>query len=634
MIDDIWDSFKWGLKHARDGVERTLAPSEFRTVTDRVSVPPSVETPNQGVYLGTESGVKNEYFAVKRGPRRPQFYPVFDSSDATQSVSVSSSENFTGIDTQIVDVQNTDTVNLSATFTHPDGGTTNDSIRYNLQDYSLHDGRVLPLHLSAPRPATEATVTLETDHHDTRPIVSRLLPEKFRKHEWKPDQSPRLSVPAPRGQNGTPIFLISVDTFRYDALEAFAPVLEALGSDAIIPSEPRTQGHWTRPAHASMFTGVHPSTHKYVGFASEEEGQYGLPAELTTLPELLSNSSYKCSGCVPRSKTGVEYGFGRGMHRYKYNPISWADPDYDGADTIDQAIRWISADQRTQGNRLFYFLHLFDPHYPYVPTVFSDVSPIDFDLIERFESKMGVDDYLEALDQPASMSDTDVDLIKSYYYRAVRYAAEQIVRLVCHLKQVGLYEDSLLIITGDHGEDFFEREFAGHQSVTDANIRPGMVIKPPAGVDFRVPDTPDIIDFLPTIAELIDEDVPAQSEGVAWQRKSDTPRITERVRSDWYTISVEVESIKGVYTYQENYPSQPTEAQLTDGPVDVRFFNTTSRRPGEPLDRADPSDSLRDEIERVIENHIADANPTQPIENGRVKVSEDAKERLRKLGYK
>jgi hypothetical protein len=68
--------------------------------------------------------------------------------------------------------------------------------------------------------------------------------------------------------------------------------------------------------------------------------------------------------------------------------------------------------------------------------------------------------------------------------------------------------------------------------------------------------------------------------------------------------------------------------------VDVRFFDTASRTPGEPLDRVDPSDSLRDEIEHVIENHIADTNSTQPIENERVKVSADAKERLKKLGYK
>jgi arylsulfatase A-like enzyme len=634
VIDEIQHTLKWGWKHTRDGLERTLVPSEFREINDRVYTPTWIRSREECVYLGIDSRYKDEYFAVRKSFQRPHHYPVFDDSTSKQSISVSPPETFTSIDIQIVDVQDTDTIKLCVSFTHPNGEETKKSVKYELSDFYLHEGRVLPVSLSASEPAVEATIELNADNISSSIDPSLVFPKKFRQYDWKPDTSPRLSIPAPRGQGGTPIFLISVDTFRYDALDAFNSVVDELGDDAVIPAEPRTQGNWTRPAHASMFTGVHPGTHGYVGTGGEKEGQFGIPSHLTTLPELLANNLYKCSGCVTREKTGIEYGFGRGMHQYSYKPISWMAPEHDGSDSINQVIQWVDRDRRKESKRLFYFLHLFDPHYPYAPTVFSDVSPIDCDLLERFKSAMSTNDYLKTLENPSSMSKDDIELIKSYYYRSVRYIGEQITRLIQHLKRVGLYSDALFIITGDHGEDFFERQFAGHNSVTDANIRPGMIIKPPADSDFEVPDNADIIDILPTIAQIIGADIPEQCDGVTWHGKSDIPRITERIRPDWYTIAVEINSTKGIFLYHENYPNCPTESQIEDGPIDVRFYDISSRTSGKPLKQTNISDSLYREFESIVKKHIKTQADTQTPSQEQVNVSAEAKARLEQLGYK
>jgi arylsulfatase A-like enzyme len=204
------------------------------------------------------------------------------------------------------------------------------------------------------------------------------------------------------------------------------------------------------------------------------------------------------------------------------------------------------------------------------------------------------------------MDDNKIDLIKSYYYTAVSYAANQIKRLVLHLKHLNLYSDSLIIITGDHGEDFLEREFAGHNSVTDANIRPGMILKPPTDSNLDVPNNADIIDLLPTIAELVGESPPKQCDGVAWQNnsKSDIPRITERISPDSFTISLEKNSTKAIYTYEENHPKYPTKNQLENGPIDTRYYDTSSRSTGKSLNNIDKSNLSEEKFEELIVEHI------------------------------
>ncbi|QLG48887.1 sulfatase-like hydrolase/transferase [Natrinema halophilum] len=637
MVGSLIHLLKWGARHTRDGIERSLSPSDFREINDRVYAPSWIRSNSPKCYVRVEPRPDDEYFAVRRSLQtKKDLYPIFTHSNGEQSVSIAPPEEFNRVDAEIVDIINADAILLEAIFTHPNGQTSEKSVEYNIQDAPLHEGNTLPVSISVSEPAIEAHITLRKEiSNDVGSLF--VLPEKIRQYDWKANQNPQLSLPVPRGQDGTPIFLISVDTFRYDALDKFEPVLELLGDDAVIPSEPRTQGHWTRPAHASMFTGVHPGVHGYVGTGSENKGQYGIHPDLVTIPEILSDNMYKCSGCVTKDKTGVEYGFGRGMHRYAYKPISWNNSNYDGADIVDQVIQWLDRDHEENSKRLFYFLHLFDPHYPYLPTVSSKISPVDFDTLETLNSYRSVDNYLEVIENPPKMSDDEINLIKSYYYQSVSYAANQINRLINYLKHIGLYSESFLIITGDHGEDFLEREFAGHNSVTDANIRPGMIIKPPDDTDINIPDEADIIDFLPTIAELVGEDPPKQSDGVAWQNtsKADMPRITERVRPDWYTISLEKDSVKAVYTYNDNYPEYPTKSQVENGPIDVRYYDTSSRVSGEPLNNTCPPQYLVKEIEDLIENHISTHRAIlSSTPNEEVQTSGEVEQRLKHLGYK
>jgi arylsulfatase A-like enzyme len=197
---------------------------------------------------------------------------------------------------------------------------------------------------------------------------------------------------------------------------------------------------------------------------------------------------------------------------------------------------------------------------------------------------------------------------------------------------MGLFENALIIIAGDHGEDFYDRGFVLHNSLNDTNIRPGMIIKAPTESEFTIPDQIDYIDLLPTIAEIIGADIPSQCKGQPIQFRETKYRITERLRSDWYNVAVESNGTKAIFSYDENFPHRPTGSAVADGPVETEFYDVDTVRDGDAGD-ADIDESVRQELQEVAEEFIR-TDPGVVIgdsESGSVNPATE--ERLKKLGY-
>lgn len=103
-----------------------------------------------------------------------------------------------------------------------------------------------------------------------------------------------------------------------------------------------------------------------------------------------------------------------------------------------------------------------------------------------------------------------------------------------------MWDDALIILTGDHGEEFGERGFFTHRSLYDCNIQPFIAIKPSVTAEWSVPDAVDIVDCFPTIAHEIGADVPNRCVGESLQMKDGNlvPRITEGTTPQRYTVAV------------------------------------------------------------------------------------------------
>jgi arylsulfatase A-like enzyme len=224
--------------------------------------------------------------------------------------------------------------------------------------------------------------------------------------------------------------------------------------------------------------------------------------------------------------------------------------------------------------------------------------------------------------------------MREWYSKSVEYTGDQIARFLQYLKAQDLFEESLIIITGDHGEEFGERGFFTHTSLYDGNIRPFMAVKPPVSESWPQKDCIDTIDFLPTIARLAGEEVPEYSSGTPIQIESDgNPRITERIYPDWYSLAVEVDGIKGILTYDSNYPDRPTQDVIQRGPEFEEFYDLSTVRKGE-YSGWGVSSRKKSELRRIANEFLLDESVNYDSAMDASRPSQETVEHLQNLGYK
>jgi len=321
------------------------------------------------------------------------------------------------------------------------------------------------------------------------------------------------------------IVLISLDTTRPDHLKVYgydrqtSPNLEAIADDGVVIQNFLTTSSWTLPTHASLFTGLFPSSHgaHYSNAGNTALGDADgapegfdafranrLPDEAVTLAETLQKQGYvtHAIGAGPWFKP--VFGLDQGFDHY--------DADFDslagraGNEVSDLAIRAI---ENSLGKSFFLFLNYFDPHDPYDGHGSS---------WEQF-LKPGED-----FKRSKTLAEYDAEIL---------FMDEQIARVTNHLKERELYESSWIIVTSDHGEHFGEHGLEGHGfSLYEPVVRGVLIVKPPRGVElaFDPKKRTQSVDVMPTLLHALSIPIP---EGVEGQRLDALthPVVTELYRS-------------------------------------------------------------------------------------------------------
>lgn len=292
--------------------------------------------------------------------------------------------------------------------------------------------------------------------------------------------------PTPNARESIPIFLISVDCLRPDHVGSYGydrnttPHIDAFASRASIFENVTAVSAWTLPTHMSMMTGLMPSFH---GTSRTEK----LASSVPYLPELLSKAGYLSAGVVSGAYLHQNFGFERGFHSYR----SLVRPR--ATDVVDAALEMLD---RSPGTDRFVFFHIIDPHWQYLP-------PEEF--IDRFGPKpQDVELLLDRVikRQPPSGPE-EIEALVNLYDGEVAYVDEQIGRFLNELERRSLFDPSLIIITADHGEAFFEHGYWQHSdTLYEEMIRVPLAIKWPDQIAFeRVPVHASQLDLFPTILE-------------------------------------------------------------------------------------------------------------------------------------
>lgn len=313
------------------------------------------------------------------------------------------------------------------------------------------------------------------------------------------------SAPEPRVRN---VILLSIDTLRADHLEAYgyerptSPFMSELAGRGVLFEQAFSQAPWTLPAHGTMLMSRHPSA---LGEGVwERPGR--LPEEAVSIAEVLRDAGLRTKAIVSPGFVSAVFGLDQGFEHY-------GEHERDFASTVKRAGRWL--DGLASDERFFLFLHTYDVH-EYAPTAAAAeqfVAPYDGFLRELGDKlPMFVQDRAMASDLP-ELDAADQRYLVDLYDATIRVADDAVAELWRTLEERGLADDTLLVITSDHGEEFFEHGNRGHKmTLFDETVRvPLLVVLPkalrgaqPRAVDVQV----SLSDIMPTILDVTGIDAP------------------------------------------------------------------------------------------------------------------------------
>jgi arylsulfatase A-like enzyme len=310
------------------------------------------------------------------------------------------------------------------------------------------------------------------------------------------------------------VVLITLDTTRADRLGAYgysrrtSPHLDVLARESMLYTSALATSSWTLPAHATLFTGKFTSSHgaRYdpagpLSLANAIEGPRswrdyrvrGLAPSETTLAELLRREGYATGAVAGGPWLKKPFGLDQGFDYYDDDEIDTANGRL-AEDVTSAAVRWI---ERSREKEFLLFLNYYDPHGPYAaPEPFAH-------------------SFLAAGAKLSEGIPRGDELI-ARYDAEVLYMDHHIGVLLERLKELRLYDETLIVVTSDHGELLGEHGKIGHgQTLYQEELRIPLFVKHPLGgaAPGRSAATVQLTDVLPLVLRALNLPAPPDIQG-------------------------------------------------------------------------------------------------------------------------
>lgn len=325
------------------------------------------------------------------------------------------------------------------------------------------------------------------------------------------------------------IILITINSLRADHVGAYGymrkttPHFDQFAKENVFFSTAFSTSSWQMPSHGSILTSLYPSEHGAVHINNK------LTDKCKTLPEIIAKEGYYTVGFCSNPRLSSEKGFARGFDFYDdysvemfLENISMSGDEKINInqqrtnDLINQsAIRWL---ENNKAAPFFLYLHYYDNHWDYLPPE-PYYSMFDPDYKGEIDGKLISKEPLYS--NPPS--EGDIEHIKALYDGEVRQTDEDLGVFLRYLGKNGLMENSVIVITGEHGEQLYEHGNTSHHGLYDEMIRIPMAMHLPGRGPEKNESLVSLVDILPTILDIIDLNnmKPVGSKGLSLLRAND-----------------------------------------------------------------------------------------------------------------
>ncbi len=280
----------------------------------------------------------------------------------------------------------------------------------------------------------------------------------------------------------------------YGYFRKTTPVVDALAAEGIQFNHAYTQAVYTLASTASLMSGLDPMNHRIITRKSR------LPAETITLAERFASGGYSTGTFVANGNASGIFGMTQGFQEIAE---VFREPNYTGwaSDITNRFTGWLDKNPRKP---FFAYLHFREPHGPFNPPEkwkFQYTDPAYDGIASREDVRRAINfgeiEYVQA----------DKDYITALYDANLNYGDYEVGRVLQKLRSLGVYDNTLIIVSSDHGEAFWEHNFQGHNSqLFEESIRIPLVMKLPkrAGISGkRIDNFVRTIDQYPTLVDLM-----------------------------------------------------------------------------------------------------------------------------------
>jgi len=404
----------------------------------------------------------------------------------------------------------------------------------------------------------------------------------------------RPSKPAPN------VVLITIDTLRADHVGCYGykqiktPNIDALAADGVRFERAFAVVPVTLPSHTSMLTGTYPMLSGMHDFSGNK-----LSPLQPTLASVLKQAGYQTGAVVASavldSRFGLNQGFDFYYDHFDFNRLDEANLDEmerPGNLVADVALNWLEKDwlekdrlekdhlAKNSQKKFFLWMHLYDPHFPYHPP-------------EPYASEYKA--------QP--------------YDGEIAFADEQVGRLLRFLKEKGIYQNTIIVLCGDHGESLGEHGEKTHGFfIYNATMHVPLIIRLPEQLPGQLPEKTSartlanpvsLVDIMPTVLEAVGLQVPPQVQGRSLLREiRPDPSVPDAPANRERTLYGETYLPRIHFNWSELRGSENTKYHFIDAPRPELY--DLSKDPGEVHNLFTEKKAVAEEMRAKLAGMIRD----------------------------
>lgn len=474
------------------------------------------------------------------------------------------------------------------------------------------------------------------------------------------------------------VVILVMDTVRMDAVSRSSSDLDSVLSESTRYNQTFTSAPWTLPSHGSLFTGTTPSFH------GAHAAHKHLDDGLTLLPEILQDEGYETVAVSNNTWISEEFGFNQGFETFfktwQYvqsdtdlgkiaqtengmnmfreaaktifngNPVTnlanaiygqfFRKTDDDGAARTNEWIRdWLIS--RDDSRPFFLFVNYLEPHLEYRPpeSYATDHLPDEISYAEAMKISQDAWGYIANC---VEISDKKLEILRALYHAEISYLSEKIEEIIRLLKTTGEWEDTLFVVTSDHGENIGDHGLMDHQyALYDTLLHVPLFIHGGPFGRKEINDLVQLVDIPPTILDVLDIDasgVREQFQGVSFH--PDTEETREYIVSEYMAPQPSMDALETkigdlpdhMWEYDRSLRAIRTnEWKLIRGSDGSRELYNMEDDPEEKVDHKTEYPEIVDDLDSTLDNWLNSFESAEKSDD--VEMQQNTKSRLEDLGY-